>query len=46
MDQNEHPFEPRHLGVALGVSKMIYEPMEHLAQTVNLSCTDTNIVSK
>jgi hypothetical protein len=25
---------------------MIYEPMVHLAQTVHLSCTETNTVSK
>jgi hypothetical protein len=30
----------------LGVSKMIFEPMVCLAQTVHLSCTDTQTVSK
>jgi hypothetical protein len=30
----------------LGASKIISEPMVHLAQTVHLSCTDTNTVYK
>jgi c-di-GMP-binding flagellar brake protein YcgR len=34
------------LGVPLGVSKMISEPMVHLAQTMHLSCTNTNTISK
>jgi hypothetical protein len=46
MDQNEIAHDPRHLAVPLGVSKMISEPMEHSAQTVHLSCTNTNNVSK
>jgi hypothetical protein len=29
-----------------GASKMIYEPMVGLTQTVHLSCTDANTVSK
>jgi hypothetical protein len=45
-DRNEHPLEPRHLGVPSGASKMIPKPMVHLAQTMHLSCTDTNTVSK
>jgi hypothetical protein len=45
-DWNELPLELRHLGVLLGASKMITEPMVRLAQTVQLSCTDTNTVSK
>jgi hypothetical protein len=37
----------RHLvAVPSGVSKTISEPMVHSAQTVHLSCTDTNTVSK
>jgi hypothetical protein len=40
------PFEPRHLGVLFGVPKMISEAMVHLTQTVQLSCTETNTVSK
>jgi hypothetical protein len=45
-DQNEHPLEPRHLGVPSGGSKRIPKPMVPLAQTIHLYCTDTNIVSK
>jgi hypothetical protein len=45
-DRNEVPFEPRHLGVPSGASKMISEAMVHLPQTVHLSCTETNTVSK
>jgi hypothetical protein len=30
----------------MGASKMIPEPMAYLAQTVHLSCTDTNTVFK
>jgi hypothetical protein len=46
MDRNPLPLEHRHLEVPLGASKMISEPMVRLAQTVHLSCTDTNTVSK
>jgi hypothetical protein len=46
MDRNELPFEPRHLGVPSSASKMISKPMVHLAQTVHLSCTETNTISK
>jgi hypothetical protein len=42
----ELPLEPRHLVVPTGVSKMIFETMTCLAQTVDVSCTDTNTVSK
>jgi hypothetical protein len=45
-DRNELPLEPCHQGVPSGASKMISEPMVHLAQTMHLSCTDTNTVSK
>ena len=45
-DQIELPLETRHLGVASDASKMISEPMVRLAQTVQLSCSDTNTVSK
>jgi hypothetical protein len=38
-----HPLEPRHLGVPSSVSKMISEPMVHLAQNMQLSCIDTNM---
>ena len=46
MDRNELSLEPRHLGVSSGASKMISELMVRLAQTVHLSCIDTNTVSK
>jgi hypothetical protein len=46
MDRNELPFEPHHLGVPSGASKMISEPVVHLAETVHLSCTETNTISK
>jgi gamma-glutamyltranspeptidase len=45
-DQNKLPVEPRDLGVPLGAGKTISEPMVRLVQTVHLSCTDTNNVSK
>ena len=44
--EKEVRFHPRPLGVPLGLSKMISEPMARLMQTVHLSCTDTNNVSK
>jgi hypothetical protein len=43
---NRAPLDPRHLGVPLGASKTIYEPMVCLMQTEHLSCTDANTVSK
>jgi hypothetical protein len=46
MDRNELPIEPRNLGVPSGVSIMIFGPMVRLVQTVHLSCTDINTVSK
>jgi hypothetical protein len=45
-DWNELPLEPHHLGVPSGASKMISDPMVHVAQTVHLSCTEHNTVSK
>jgi hypothetical protein len=45
MDQNELPLEPRDLGVPLGASKTISEPMIHSVRTVHLSCSDANSVS-
>ena len=44
--QNELPLEPRHLVVPSSASKTISEPVACLAQTMHLSCTDTNTVSK
>jgi hypothetical protein len=46
IDQNKRPLEPLHLGVPSGASKMISEPVVHLAQIVHLSCTNANTVSK
>ena len=46
MDRNELTVEPHLLEVPLRASKVIPEPMVPLAQTVHLSCTDTNTVSK
>jgi hypothetical protein len=45
-DRKELPFEPRHLGVPSSASNMISEAMLDLAQTMQLSCTETNTVSK
>jgi hypothetical protein len=46
MDRNGLLVEPCNLGVPSHVSKMIFGPMVRLTQTVHLSCTDTNTVSK
>jgi hypothetical protein len=46
MEWNEHPLEPHHQGVPSVGSKMISDPMICLAQTMHLSCTSTNTVSK
>jgi hypothetical protein len=46
IDRTELPLKPRHLGVPSGVSKMICMPLVCSVQTVLLSCTDTNTVSK
>jgi hypothetical protein len=46
MDRNKILHDPRHLGVPSGVSKIIYEAMLRLVQTVDLSCTETNNISK
>jgi hypothetical protein len=45
-DQNELLFDPRHLEVPSGVSKMISEPMVHSSQTKHRSCTKINTISK
>jgi hypothetical protein len=46
VDRNELPLEPRHLGVPSGASKMISDPMVCLAQTMHLSCSNTNAISE
>jgi hypothetical protein len=38
--------DPRHLGVPSSASKLVYEFMVRLVQTVDLSCTDSNTISK
>jgi hypothetical protein len=44
--RTELSLEPLHLGVPSGVWNMISEPIVRLAQTVHLSCIDTNTQSK
>jgi hypothetical protein len=46
IDQNELPLDPCHLGVQSGTSKMIYEPMLRLAQTIHLPCVEINTILK
>jgi hypothetical protein len=46
IDQNEIAHDPCHVVIPSGVSKIISEPVVHSVQTVHLSCTDTNTVSK
>jgi hypothetical protein len=45
-DRKEILHDPRHLGVPSGASKMIYRAMVRLVQTVDLSYTETNTISK
>jgi hypothetical protein len=46
MDQNELPLESRYLVVPPSLYKTIFEPMVCPVQTMHLSYTDTNTVSK
>jgi hypothetical protein len=46
MDRNEIAYDPRHLAIPLGASKTASEPMVRLAQTMHLSYSDTNTISK
>jgi hypothetical protein len=46
MDRTELPLEPRHLGVPWSASKMISMTMVCSVQSVHLSCTDSNTISK
>jgi hypothetical protein len=41
-DRNELLLDPRHLGVQLGASNIISEPMVRLAQTTYISCVEIN----
>jgi hypothetical protein len=45
MVQNEILHDPHHLGVPLGASKMISEPLVHSAQTMHLSCVKISTIS-
>jgi hypothetical protein len=45
-DRNEILYDPCHLGVQLVASKMVFEAMIRLVQTIDLSCIDTNTISK
>jgi hypothetical protein len=44
MNQVKHPLDLHHLGVLSGASKMISEPTVCFAQTMHLSCADTNTI--
>jgi gamma-glutamylcysteine synthetase len=46
MNWIKHPLELCQIGVLSGASKMISEPTVCLAQTIHLSCTDNNTISK
>jgi len=45
-DSKSLPLDPRNLGVPSGASKTIFELIARSAQTLHLSCVDTNTVSK
>jgi hypothetical protein len=45
-DRKEIPDDPRHLGFPSGASKMIFEPMVLLPQTVHLSSIKISTISK
>jgi hypothetical protein len=46
MDRKEVALDPRHVGVPSGVSKLIAQPMLCLVQTMHVSCTKINTISK
>ena len=46
MDQNEIPYDPHHLGVPSGASKMIYEPTLRSTQTVLPDCVKISTISE
>jgi hypothetical protein len=46
MNWIELPLETRHHAASLDASKTISKPMVRLAQTMSLSCLDTNTISK
>jgi hypothetical protein len=43
---SELPLDPRHHGVPSGVPKMIFEPIGHSVQTMQLSCVEISTISK
>jgi hypothetical protein len=45
-ERNKIQHDPRHLGVPLGESKMIFEPMVRSTQIMHLSCVMTSTISK
>jgi hypothetical protein len=45
-DENEILYDPCHLGVPSVASKMVSKAMVRLVQTMDLSCIDTNTISK
>jgi hypothetical protein len=45
-DRKEILHDPRHVGVPSGASKIIFEAMLRVVQIVDLSCTETNNISK
>jgi hypothetical protein len=45
-DRKEILHGPRHLGVPSGASKIIFEAVLRVVQIVDLSCTETNNISK
>jgi hypothetical protein len=46
MDWYKLPFDPLHIGVTSGGSKMIFEPVVLSIQTMHLSWADINTISK
>jgi hypothetical protein len=46
MDRNELSLDQRHLEVISGVPKKFSMPMVHSEQTMHLSCTYINTISK
>jgi hypothetical protein len=46
MDRNKIPHDPCHLEHPSGASKMIFEPMVRLTQTVHQSCINISTISK
>jgi hypothetical protein len=46
MDQNKLPLHTHHLGVPLGLLKMICMPEVHSAQTMHLSYAEINTIFK